>query len=64
MTDFSSSNTRSYDFMKKRDDGFWISRILTTVLQLEVFTKLSGKSVTLTQMQKVLEKESCHTESL
>ena len=50
--------------MKKGDDGLWISRILTTALQLEVFTKLSGKSVTLTQMQKVLEKESCHTESL
>jgi hypothetical protein len=64
MTDFPSSNTRSYDFMKKRDDGLWISRILTTALQLEVFTKLSGKSVALTQMQKLLEMESCHTESL
>jgi hypothetical protein len=64
MTDFPSSNTRSYDFMKKRDDGLWVSRILTTALQLEVFTKLSGKSVTLTRVQKFLEMESCHTESL
>ena len=54
-----SSNTRSYNFVVdiQCDDGRWVSKILMTAVQSEVFTKLSGKSATLTQIQSMLEME-------
>jgi hypothetical protein len=45
--------------------GLWVSKTLTTALELEVFSKLSGyKSVTLNELQKLLEMESRPTEAL
>jgi hypothetical protein len=43
-----SSNTRSYNFAADfhYDDGRWVSKILTTAVQSEVFTNLSGKAAT------------------
>jgi 3-hydroxy-5-methyl-1-naphthoate 3-O-methyltransferase len=45
--------------------GLWVSKTLATALELEVFSKLSGnKSVTLNELQKLLEMESRPTEAL
>ena len=61
-----SSNTRSYDFAADfhYDDGRWVSNILTTAVQLELFTKLSGKAATINQIQAQLEMEPSRTEVL
>src|SRR2546426_1737528 len=45
--------------------GLWVSKTLATALELQVFSKLSGnKSVTLTELQKLLGMESRPTEAL
>ena len=45
--------------------GLWVSKTLATALELEVFSKLSGnKSVTLNELQKLLEMEYRPTEAL
>jgi galactitol-specific phosphotransferase system IIB component len=44
--------------------GLWVSKTLAAALELEVFSKLSGKSVTLNELQKLLEMESRPTEAL
>jgi len=45
--------------------GLWVSKTLATALELQVFSKLSGnKSVTLTELQKLLGLESRPTEAL
>jgi hypothetical protein len=38
--------------------GFWVSKALMTAVELEVFTKLAGKSVNMQQLQKILEMEN------
>jgi 3-hydroxy-5-methyl-1-naphthoate 3-O-methyltransferase len=38
--------------------GFWVSKSLMTAVELEVFTKLAGKSVNMQQLQKILEMEN------
>jgi hypothetical protein len=60
------SNTRSYNFVEDFycDDGRWVSKILMTAVQSEVFTKLSGKAATLTQIQTILEMEPSRTKVL
>jgi hypothetical protein len=37
--------------------GFWVSKALMTAVELEVFTKLAGKSVNMQQLQRILEME-------
>jgi hypothetical protein len=45
--------------------GLWVSKTLATALEVEVFSKLSGNnSVTLNELQKLLEMESRPTEAL
>lgn len=43
--------------------GFWGSKTLMCAVELEIFTKLSGKSVTMDEIQKLLDLPSRHTES-
>jgi len=38
--------------------GFWVSKTLMTSVELEVFSKLSGKSVTLDELQDILKIET------
>jgi len=38
--------------------GFWVSKTLMTAVELEVFTKLAGKSVNIDQLQSLLEIEN------
>jgi len=38
--------------------GFWVSKTLMTAVELEVFTKLDGKSVNMQRLQEILEMES------
>lgn len=38
--------------------GFWVSKALMTAVEMEVFTKLAGKSLNMQQLQKILEMES------
>jgi Dimerisation domain len=43
--------------------GFWISKTLMCAVELEVFTKLSGKSLTMDEIQKLLDFQNRHTEA-
>ncbi len=43
--------------------GFWISKTLMSAVELEVFTKLSGKSLAMHEIQKMLELPKRQTES-
>ncbi len=42
--------------------GFWVSKALMAAVELEVFTKISGKQVTLQQLQDILEMEQRPTD--
>jgi hypothetical protein len=53
----SASNTTSPDPIMQMATGFWASKTLMAAVELEVFTKLSGKAVTLSQFQNLLEIE-------
>lgn len=43
--------------------GFWISKTLMCAVGLEVFIKLSGKSLTMDEIQKLLDFQNRHTEA-
>ena len=58
-------NDISHETIFNMAAGLWVSKTLATALELEVFSKLSGnKSVTLNELQKLLEMESRPTEAL
>ena len=38
--------------------GFWVSKVLMTAIEMDVFAKLAGKSVNMQQLQEILEMES------
>ena len=38
--------------------GFWVSKTLMSAVELEVFSKLAGKSVNIDQLQNLLEIEN------
>ena len=42
--------------------GFWVSKALMAAVELEVFTKISGKQVTLQQLQDILEMDQRPTD--
>jgi len=42
--------------------GFWVSKALMAAVELEVFTKISGKQTTLQQLQDILEMEQRPTD--
>jgi hypothetical protein len=59
------TNNISHETIFNMAAGLWVSKTLATALELEVFSKLSGnKSVTLNELQKLLEMESRPTEAL
>ena len=59
------TNNISHETIFNTAAGLWVSKTLATALELEVFSKLSGnKSVTLNELQKLLEMESRPTEAL
>lgn len=53
----SASNITSPDPIMQMATGFWASKTLMAAVELEVFTKLSSKAVTLSQFQNLLEIE-------
>jgi 3-hydroxy-5-methyl-1-naphthoate 3-O-methyltransferase len=58
-------NDISHETIFNMAAGLWVSKTLATALELEVFSKLSGnKSVTLNELQKLLEMESRPAEAL
>ena len=57
-------NDISHETIFNMAAGLWVSKTLAAALELEVFSKLSGKSVTLNELQKLLEMESRPTEAL
>jgi len=56
-------STPSPDPIFQMATGFWVSKTLMTAVELEVFTKLAGKSVNIDQLQSLLEIENRPTEA-